>query len=161
MFGPKTALAIILLAATAVWSEVSPDQTCGVAKAGNNKGYTCPIEIKCCGGSGYCGASDAHCLTTVGCQDKYSNATGSCTKPIDGVSISPDGTCGFAGVGAFVEMQQHIAILRTAVSRNTEIATDSDRTAQYMRSAVGGMRGGVLIEVLRARSLLLLYMPSW
>ncbi|OTA56641.1 carbohydrate-binding module family 18 protein [Hypoxylon sp. EC38] len=99
MFGPKTALAIILLAATAVWSEVSPDQTCGVAKAGNNKGYTCPIEIKCCGGSGYCGASDAHCLTTVGCQDKYSNVTGSCTKPIDGVSISPDGTCGFAGVG--------------------------------------------------------------
>ncbi|KAI1408651.1 amidohydrolase family-domain-containing protein [Hypoxylon sp. FL1857] len=101
MFGPKTALAIVLLAATAVWSEVSPDETCGTTKAGNNKGYTCPSAIKCCSANGYCGATDEYCLTTAGCQDKFSNATGACTKPVDGVSISPDGTCGSEGAGKY------------------------------------------------------------
>ncbi|KAI1134623.1 amidohydrolase family-domain-containing protein [Hypoxylon sp. FL0543] len=101
MFGPKTVLAIILLAATAVWSEVSPDETCGTTNAGNNKGYTCPSAIKCCSANGYCGAADEYCLTTAGCQDKFSNATGSCIEPVDGVSISPDGTCGTEGAGKY------------------------------------------------------------
>ncbi|KAI0097053.1 carbohydrate-binding module family 18 protein [Hypoxylon sp. NC0597] len=140
MFGPKTALAIVLLAATAVWSEVSPDQTCGTAKGGNNKGYTCPSEIKCCSGSGFCGASDAHCFTTTGCQDKFSNATGSCIKPVDGVSISPDGTCGSVGAGAIVGTRQHIALLRTAVSQSTESVSDFGATAQHTRSVVESWR---------------------
>ncbi|KAI1388098.1 amidohydrolase family-domain-containing protein [Hypoxylon trugodes] len=101
MIGPKSAIAIVLILATAVWSEVSPDETCGVDKAGNKKGYTCPGTIKCCSASGYCGATDEYCLTTAGCQDKYSNATGSCIKPVDGVSISPDGTCGSEGAGKY------------------------------------------------------------
>ncbi|OTA98063.1 carbohydrate-binding module family 18 protein [Hypoxylon sp. CI-4A] len=101
MFGPKTALAIILLAATAVWSDVSPDETCGMDGAGNDNGYTCPGEIKCCSVNGYCGATDEYCLTTTGCQDQYSNATGSCNEPVDGVSISPDGTCGIVSAGEY------------------------------------------------------------
>ncbi|KAK6948824.1 hypothetical protein Daesc_010595 [Daldinia eschscholtzii] len=90
MFGAKAALFTILLAATAVWSEVSPDETCGVDKAGNKKGYTCPGEKKCCSANGYCGSTDEYCLKTVGCQSKYSNATAACIDPVDGKTISPD-----------------------------------------------------------------------
>ncbi|KAI0377341.1 amidohydrolase family-domain-containing protein [Hypomontagnella monticulosa] len=101
MFGAKTAFALILLAATAVFSDVSPDETCGLTKAGNNKGYTCPGEKKCCSSNGYCGSTDEYCLTTVGCQTKYSNATAACVAPVAGKTISPDGTCGSAGAGKY------------------------------------------------------------
>lgn len=101
MFGAKSSLVIVLLAATAVWSEVSPDETCGNDEAGNDEGYTCPGEIKCCSVNGYCGSTDEYCLTTAGCQDEFSNSTSACTEPVDGVSISPDGTCGSEGAGEY------------------------------------------------------------
>ncbi|KAI0853609.1 carbohydrate-binding module family 18 protein [Daldinia vernicosa] len=101
MLGAKAALVTILLAATAVWSDVSPDETCGVEKAGDNNGYTCPGEKKCCSANGYCGSTDEYCLKTVGCQSKYSNATAACIDPIDGETISPDGTCGSEGAGQY------------------------------------------------------------
>ncbi|XXG95309.1 hypothetical protein Hte_001570 [Hypoxylon texense] len=96
MFGLKSALAIALLAATAVWSDVSPDETCG-----EENGYTCPGEIKCCSVNGFCGSTDEYCLTTAGCQSEFSNSTSACTEPVDGVSISPDGTCGSEGAGEY------------------------------------------------------------
>lgn len=96
MFSVKSTLAIALLAATAVWADVSPDETCG-----DENGYTCPGEIKCCSVNGFCGSTDAYCLTTAGCQGEFSNSTAACTKPVDGVSISPDGTCGTEGAGEY------------------------------------------------------------
>lgn len=101
MFGTKSAITLVLLAATAVWSAVSPDETCGNDGAGAKKGYTCPSAIKCCSPNGYCGATDEYCLKTVGCQSKYSNSTSACIDPVDKVSISPDGTCGEDGVGEY------------------------------------------------------------
>lgn len=101
MFGAKTAFALVLLAATAVFSDVSPDETCGLTKAGNSKGYTCPGEKKCCSSNGYCGSTDEYCLTTVGCQTRYSNATAACVAPVAGKTISPDGTCGSTEAGKY------------------------------------------------------------
>ncbi|KAI0014836.1 carbohydrate-binding module family 18 protein [Xylariomycetidae sp. FL0641] len=94
-------LSLAFLAASAVWSEVSPDGSCGMVEGGNNLGYTCPGELQCCSQNGYCGASEEFCLTSVGCQGDYSNATDACTAPVDGTTVSPDGTCGTAGAGEF------------------------------------------------------------
>ncbi|KAK1755531.1 carbohydrate-binding module family 18 protein [Echria macrotheca] len=80
-------------------SVVSPNLTCGTVLGGANKGYTCPSEVACCSAYGYCGSSDEFCLTTAGCQSRYSNSSTSCTAPKSGVSISVDGTCGTTGAG--------------------------------------------------------------
>src|SRR5690349_15371206 len=74
---------------------VSPTKTCGAA----NSGYTCPADASCCSQYGYCGSTEAFCLTTAGCQARYSNASSACYAPKAGVSISIDGTCGTTGVG--------------------------------------------------------------
>lgn len=74
---------------------VSPNKTCGA----NNQGYTCPGDAACCSQYGYCGATEGFCLTTAGCQTRYSNASSACYAPKPGVSVSIDGTCGSTGVG--------------------------------------------------------------
>jgi hypothetical protein len=74
---------------------VSPDKTCGAS----NSGYTCPRDAACCSQYGYCGATDAFCLTTAGCQARYSNSSSACHAPRSGVSLSVDGTCGNEGAG--------------------------------------------------------------
>ncbi|KAF1837394.1 hypothetical protein BDW02DRAFT_139849 [Decorospora gaudefroyi] len=60
---------------------LSPDGTCG----GTNK-YQCKGSGfgDCCGASGYCGSTTAHC--SAGCQASF----GSCTT----TDLSPDSTCG-------------------------------------------------------------------
>ncbi|KAK0636449.1 hypothetical protein B0T17DRAFT_82033 [Bombardia bombarda] len=79
---------------------VSPNLTCGTTLAGQNNGYTCPGgNTSCCSVYGYCGTGDAFCLTTAGCQSRYSNASSACYTPKSGVSISVDGTCGAIGAG--------------------------------------------------------------
>ncbi|KAL7622644.1 hypothetical protein AAE478_008157 [Parahypoxylon ruwenzoriense] len=101
MYAALSTLGLVLLLATVVRPALSPDGTCGDEKAGNNKGYTCPGDKKCCSPSGYCGATDEYCLTSVGCQTKFSNATGACADPVNGTTVSPDGTCGSEGAGQF------------------------------------------------------------
>ncbi|KAK0721940.1 hypothetical protein B0T26DRAFT_643888 [Lasiosphaeria miniovina] len=78
---------------------VSPNKTCGLVQAGVNLGYTCPGDFACCSQYGYCGTEDSFCLTTAGCQTRYSNGTSSCRAPRSGVTISVDGTCGTTGIG--------------------------------------------------------------
>jgi hypothetical protein len=78
---------------------VSPNKTCGVTGAGLNKGETCPTSDACCSSYGYCGSGDTYCLTTGGCQTKYSNSTTACYAPKSGVTVSIDGTCGTTGAG--------------------------------------------------------------
>ncbi|KAK4213980.1 carbohydrate-binding module family 18 protein [Rhypophila decipiens] len=80
-------------------SVVSPDLTCGTLLAGANKGYTCPSDTPCCSQYGYCGTGDSFCLTTGGCQTRFSNTTSSCTAPRSGTTVSIDGTCGTTGAG--------------------------------------------------------------
>ena len=93
-------LAVVLLA-VAARADVSPDGSCGLAGAGEENGYTCPGDVQCCGASGWCGTTEAHCLITVGCQAEYSNSTAACTEPVPGTTISPDGTCGTEGAGEY------------------------------------------------------------
>ncbi|KAK4448307.1 carbohydrate-binding module family 18 protein [Podospora aff. communis PSN243] len=76
-----------------------PNGTCGLLLGGANQGNTCPGETACCSQYGYCGSSDQFCLTTAGCQARYSNSSSACHAPRSGVSISVDGTCGSTGVG--------------------------------------------------------------
>ncbi|KAK8030234.1 glycoside hydrolase/deacetylase [Apiospora rasikravindrae] len=98
---PKITLGLVL-AATAALAEVSPDGTCGMEKAGDNKGYTCFEEKACCSSAGYCGAEDAYCLSSAGCQGDYSFAgTSACRDPVPGTTISVDGTCGTVEAGKF------------------------------------------------------------
>ena len=92
-------MAAFLAAATVARGEVSPDGSCGLSGAGEEKGYTCPGDVQCCGATGWCGTSEAHCLTTVGCQADYSNSTAAWTEPVPGTTISPDGICGVEGAG--------------------------------------------------------------
>ncbi|KAK4031559.1 carbohydrate-binding module family 18 protein [Parachaetomium inaequale] len=73
---------------------VSPDMSCGASKS-----YTCPSSAACCSQHGWCGATEAFCLTTAGCQTRYSNASSACYAPKPGVSVSIDGTCGSTGAG--------------------------------------------------------------
>ncbi|KAK4238688.1 carbohydrate-binding module family 18 protein [Achaetomium macrosporum] len=74
---------------------VSPNKTCGAS----NSGYTCPADAACCSQYGYCGSTEAFCLTTANCQARYSNSSSACYAPRPGVSISIDGTCGTTGAG--------------------------------------------------------------
>ncbi|KAK3939039.1 carbohydrate-binding module family 18 protein [Diplogelasinospora grovesii] len=78
---------------------VSPNKTCGMVLAGANQGATCPGEVACCSQYGYCGTGDVYCLTTGGCQTRYSNTSASCYAPKSGSTISIDGTCGTTGAG--------------------------------------------------------------
>lgn len=75
--------------------DVSPDNTCGP----ENGGDTCPGELPCCSQFGFCGATDAFCLTTANCQPDYSNSTEACYAPVPGETVSIDGTCGTTGAG--------------------------------------------------------------
>ncbi|KAI5919590.1 carbohydrate-binding module family 18 protein [Camillea tinctor] len=92
---------VVTILATTAWSDVSPDGSCGMENGGANNGYTCPGDLKCCSVNGYCGSTDEFCLTSVGCQATYSNDTAACVEPVDGTTISPDGTCGTEGAGEF------------------------------------------------------------
>ncbi|KAK3682958.1 hypothetical protein B0T22DRAFT_386246, partial [Podospora appendiculata] len=78
----------------------SPDLTCGVRTGGT---YSCPSHAPCCSMSGYCGTGDSYCLTSLGCQAKYSAPGGvaSCYAPVDKVTITPDNTCGTTGAGVY------------------------------------------------------------
>lgn len=78
---------------------VSPNKTCGLVLAGNRLGYTCPSDAACCSQYGYCGSTDAFCLTSAGCQTRYSNSSGACYAPRPGVTVSIDGTCGSTAAG--------------------------------------------------------------
>ncbi|KAH8900110.1 hypothetical protein GQ53DRAFT_209259 [Thozetella sp. PMI_491] len=78
---------------------LSPNKTCGLAGAGQNRGDTCPQSDACCSSYGYCGTGDIFCLTTGGCQTKYSNSSSACIAPKSGQTVSIDGTCGTTGVG--------------------------------------------------------------
>ncbi|KAK8096591.1 uncharacterized protein PG998_004812 [Apiospora kogelbergensis] len=99
---PQFSLGVVLAyLATGALAAVSPDGTCGLLKGGANKGYTCFKEKACCSSSGYCGAEDAYCLTSAGCQGSYSNATSACRAPVPGTTISVDGTCGSKEAGKF------------------------------------------------------------
>ncbi|TPX09229.1 uncharacterized protein E0L32_001689 [Thyridium curvatum] len=79
--------------------QVSPDGTCGAQPGGE---YFCPFDQRCCSGHGYCGSGDDYCLTSLGCQPDYA-APGSnaCYAPRDGVTVSPDNTCGKTGDGVY------------------------------------------------------------
>lgn len=94
-------LACLACLTTGSLAAVSPDGTCGLAKAGANKGYTCFREKACCSSAGYCGAEDAYCLSSAGCQGTYSNATSACRAPVPGTTVSVDGTCGTVAAGKF------------------------------------------------------------
>ncbi|KAH6632553.1 hypothetical protein F5144DRAFT_548498 [Chaetomium tenue] len=74
---------------------VSPDNSCGAS----HSSYTCPGALPCCSQYGFCGATDAFCLTTAKCQTKFSNTTAACHAPVPGTSVSIDGTCGTEGAG--------------------------------------------------------------
>ncbi|KAK3317169.1 carbohydrate-binding module family 18 protein [Cercophora scortea] len=78
----------------------SPDLTCGVRPGGT---YSCPSHAPCCSVSGYCGAGDSYCLTSLGCQTKYAAPAGvaSCYAPVDGVTVTPDNMCGTTGAGVY------------------------------------------------------------
>ncbi|KAK0115365.1 chitin deacetylase [Cadophora gregata f. sp. sojae] len=74
---------------------ISPDNTCGRnGTGGGADGYTCPSDLPCCSVNGFCGSTNAYCLTTVGCQSDFGN----CTAPSAG-TITPDETCGMTGAG--------------------------------------------------------------
>ena len=77
----------------------SPNKTCGVTGAGANNGYTCLGDSACCSQFGYCGTGDSFCLTSAGCQTRYSNTTTACAAPRSGVTVTQDGTCGSTGAG--------------------------------------------------------------
>jgi len=106
---PLTTLLLLPLLATALPSApdpllltravAPPNGTCGLLLAGANAGNTCPGETACCSSYGYCGTNDQFCLTTAGCQSRYSNSSSACHAPRSGVSITIDGTCGSVGAG--------------------------------------------------------------
>ncbi|PVH87234.1 carbohydrate esterase family 4 protein [Cadophora sp. DSE1049] len=74
---------------------VSPDNTCGRnGTGGGADGYTCPSDLPCCSVNGFCGSTNAYCLTTAGCQSDFGN----CTAPSAG-TITPDETCGMTRAG--------------------------------------------------------------
>lgn len=79
---------------------VSPNKTCGTTQpGGSTAGYTCPSDAACCSQYGFCGAADTFCLTTAGCQSRYSNSSSACYAPKSGVTVTIDGTCGATGAG--------------------------------------------------------------
>lgn len=80
--------------------EVSPNKTCGTTGAGSAPGFTCADPDGCCSKFGYCGSGDGFCLTSAGCQTKFSNKTTSCYAPKSGSTVSVDGTCGVTEAGS-------------------------------------------------------------
>ncbi|KAH6719154.1 carbohydrate esterase family 4 protein [Leptodontidium sp. MPI-SDFR-AT-0119] len=76
---------------------ISPDNTCGRnGTGGGADAYTCPPDLPCCSVNGFCGSTNAYCLTTAGCQSNFGN----CTAPTAG-TITPDETCGISGAGVY------------------------------------------------------------
>lgn len=74
---------------------ISPDNTCGRnGTGGGADGYTCPSDLPCCSVNGFCGSTNAFCLTTAGCQSDFGN----CTALAAG-TITLDETCGISGAG--------------------------------------------------------------
>lgn len=72
----------------------TPNLTCG-RFLGEGINYICPEDKPCCSYWGYCGTGDAYCNTLAGCQASHSNPkVPNCHKPIDKVTVSPDGSCG-------------------------------------------------------------------
>ncbi|TEY46203.1 hypothetical protein BOTCAL_0320g00140 [Botryotinia calthae] len=80
---------------------ISPNNTCGFngTAGGVADGYTCPSSLPCCSSNGFCGKTDAYCLSSNGCQSQFGN----CTSPVavagSKVVVSPDETCGIIGAG--------------------------------------------------------------
>lgn len=76
---------------------VSPDNTCGkTGPGGGINGYTCSPSLPCCSIKGFCGADNAYCLATAGCQSEFGNCTA-----LSGAVVTPDLTCGFTGAGKY------------------------------------------------------------
>ncbi|RPB26806.1 glycoside hydrolase/deacetylase [Terfezia boudieri ATCC MYA-4762] len=69
----------------------SPDNTCGLAGAGNNHGYTCGTTAPCCSQSGWCGSNTDYCGT--GCQSAYGNCSTVTTDPVNAGDTAEE-TCG-------------------------------------------------------------------
>ncbi|KAF2130461.1 carbohydrate-binding module family 18 protein [Dothidotthia symphoricarpi CBS 119687] len=82
---------------------VSPNGQCG-----DRSGQTCSGSTfgRCCSAYGWCGSSDAHCLTTEGCQPGFGDCTipspvsSTPPAPTPTSNVSTDGTCG--GTQGFV-----------------------------------------------------------
>ncbi|CAL3963722.1 unnamed protein product [Diplocarpon coronariae] len=59
---------------------ISPDNTCGKnGTGGGADGYKCPSDVPCCSANGFCGSTNAYCLTTAGCHGWCGNSTDYCT----------------------------------------------------------------------------------
>ncbi|KAH8880598.1 hypothetical protein GQ53DRAFT_755017 [Thozetella sp. PMI_491] len=94
-------LPVLLPRDTDLVGAVSPNLTCGTKDAGGSpNAYTCPTTAPCCSAHGFCGTGDSYCVNTAGCQASFSATAASCYAPKDGVTISPDGTCGKTGAGS-------------------------------------------------------------
>ncbi|KAF6822675.1 chitin deacetylase [Colletotrichum plurivorum] len=84
---------------------VSPDNSCGTtSNGGSPSGYTCPTDLPCCSTYGWCGSTDAYCLTSNGCQGQFGTCTQDGSPPTDtgdGNDGSPgNGQCGPANGNA-------------------------------------------------------------
>ncbi|KAK3312346.1 hypothetical protein B0H66DRAFT_644576 [Apodospora peruviana] len=119
---------------------VSPNLTCGTLLAGANNGYTCPGEAACCSQYGYCGTGDSFCLTTGGCQSRYSNATTSCQAPRSGVTVTIDGTCGSTGAGK--SGYRCPATLATCCSASGYCGNTTDHCGTGCQAGFGTCGGG-------------------
>lgn len=63
---------------------VSPDNSCGTtSNGGSPSGYTCPTDLPCCSTYGWCGSTDAYCLTSKGCQGQFGTCTQDGNPPMD------------------------------------------------------------------------------
>ncbi|OLN92891.1 Lectin/endochitinase 1 [Colletotrichum chlorophyti] len=73
--------------------DISPDNTCGTTgNGGTSFAYNCPSDLPCCSVNGWCGSTDAYCLTSNGCQTQF----GTCTQdgsPGDG-DVGDQGSSG-------------------------------------------------------------------
>ncbi|KAF6838434.1 chitin deacetylase [Colletotrichum musicola] len=84
---------------------VSPDNSCGTtSNGGSPSGYTCPTDLPCCSTYGWCGSTDAYCLTSNGCQGQFGTCTQDGSPPTDtsdgGDGSSGNGQCGPANGNA-------------------------------------------------------------
>lgn len=77
--------------------DISPDNTCGTTgNGGSPSAYTCPTDLACCSVYGWCGSTDAYCLTSNGCQAQFGTCKQDGSPPAGGggVDSSATGLCG-------------------------------------------------------------------
>jgi len=76
---------------------VSPDNSCGkTGSGGGADSYMCPAALPCCSVNGFCGSTNAYCLSSAGCQAAFGN----CTAPTTD-TVTPDETCGITSAGLY------------------------------------------------------------